>query len=149
MFGLITSLLKARRPAGAGPVRPERKVQLGLESLETREAPATLSFASNAYLLGRASLNGSGFNAVRSLSNFNTGDMARKTTGWSQAFASLSNYSGPSDYKTVKVTTSARSQGSTQSGLAYAKTTSTGSGYTYVTVPIGASAGEYWVKRCK
>jgi hypothetical protein len=144
MLQIVRALFGKSRRASSSKRRPsERQVQLRLEQLESRESPATLSFASAANIYGRAVLNGAASTALRSLQSFNSGDIVKRTSGsWSQSYVSLTNYSGASSFKYVDITTSAYVQGGSTSGLAVAQTTSSSSGYTYVTVHIGASSGE-------
>lgn len=134
MFGFLT-----RRKKAPSPKPPVRKVCLGLEALETRESPATLSFVSSAAVLGGAALNGSWRTGVRYLQNFNSGDVAKVTSGWNSAYASLSNHSGASSYKSVSGTTSALAYSSARSAEATLQTTQDGNRYQYITVQVNRS----------
>ena len=121
--------------------RPPRRTSLHVERLEGREVPAALAFVSPAAIYGSAAVNGAPTSSVRSLLSSNSGDIARQTNGWSQAYSSLSNYSGASSYKGLTATTSAYDTGATiTSATGLARTTVSGGGYNYVTVQVVASA---------
>jgi hypothetical protein len=131
----------ARRPALA---RPPRRARLDLEQLEGRDAPVALSFTPSAAVYGAAALDGGRSSGVRYLRNFNTGDIARKTSSFgfpsSHSYASLSNYSGASSYKSIDATTHAYTTNFNSSTEAVVRTTTNGSSYQYVTVQIVASS---------
>ncbi len=137
MFGFLT---RSAKPASTRSA--VRRARLGLEQLETRESPATLSFVSSAAVLGGAALSGSAKTGVRYLQNFNSGDIAKVSSGWNRAYASLSNYSGASPTKYVDGTTSALAYSSVRSAEAFLRTTQDGSRYQYITVQVNPSGSE-------
>ncbi len=138
MFGFTAK----RRPAGRVK-KKQNQVRLNYDRLESREMPAALSFVAPDAVYAEVSSAGSATStAVRSLVNSNSGNMASRSSGASNAVVALSDYSGASSYKTVDIQTSAHGQNTSYATQALAKSTVGNGSYDYLTVQVLATGTE-------
>jgi hypothetical protein len=143
LLGRRMAMTKEPRRTGA---RPTNRARIGLERLETRDSPSALSFLSPAAVYGGAALNGSVSAGLRSLTSFNSGNIAHKVGSGlqhSESYASLSDYSGASSFKNVTATSSAFTTNHDSSTAALAMTADSRGNYAYATVHVSATNGEH------
>ncbi|MBA3727127.1 MAG: fibronectin type III domain-containing protein [Armatimonadetes bacterium] len=137
------SFQKSKVGGQAKSMSARLRTQPRFEELEARETPAALTFISQAGVYGIAAANGSSTSSqVKSLLSFNSGNFVSKTSGSSQAYASLTNQSGSSSYKSVEATTSAYGRSANLATQASAWTTEGYGAFNYVWVRIDATSGE-------
>jgi hypothetical protein len=140
MFGFIRSRSESAATSPRAQL-PRRRFIPGVETLERRDAPAALAFVSPASVYGLAAANGPSAGQARSLLASNSGNIASRSSGASQAYTSLTNYSGASS-KILDTTTYANGQASTGATYASAWTTQGQGGIHYVWVRIDPTSGE-------
>jgi len=141
MFGSQRSGFQKSIRSGT-PRRAPKRFTPGVEALERREMPAALAFVSPAGVYGLANLSGSSSAKVRSLTASNSGNIVSRSSGWSDVYAALANYSGASSYKTVTTDTHAYASQTSRQSLAEAWSTLGSSTYSYVSVRVVATSGE-------